>query len=178
MKRSESNEADNLSPAISVREARDRYLAENGFTIEGYSATEFVVDILGRKLKLKSPPARQRAVPFHDLHHVATGYGTDLLGEAEIGAWEVRAGLNMAFPYYILLAVAVGMVVAPRRVIRAFGRARGHRSLYRVRAIGYEQLLTMSVGELRALLGVPASGQADYPARLHKDAPRWAAAVV
>ncbi len=28
-------------------------------------------------------------IPFNDLHHVATGYGTDVLGEAEIGAWEL-----------------------------------------------------------------------------------------
>ena len=29
---------------------------------------------------------RVRAVRYHDLHHVVTGYATDWTGEAEIGA--------------------------------------------------------------------------------------------
>ena len=36
--------------------------------------------------------ARVRAVRLHDLHHVATGYATSWVGEAEIGAWEREAG--------------------------------------------------------------------------------------
>ena len=64
----------------------------------------------------------------------------------------------------------MGLLLAPRRVLAAFRRARGQRTLYR-EARSYSEVLKMSVGELRALLGVPADGAADRPSRLHPDAP-------
>jgi len=155
-----------------VLEGRDRYLAANGFTVDGYTAPTFELNFLGRKVAFKNPPARQRAVPLHDLHHVVTGYGTDFTGEAEIGAWELRAGCNTLFLYYINgMAALVGLLIAPLRTLRAFRRARSQRSLY-VDDLTYERALAMSVGELRARLGIPEGGQADRPAGIHRDAPR------
>src|SRR5262245_44151067 len=37
---------------------------------------------------------RKRVVQAHDLHHLLTGFGTDLLGEAELGAWELGTGIR------------------------------------------------------------------------------------
>ena len=44
--------------------------------------------------------SRKRAVPLHDLHHILTGYKTDWMGEAEIGAWELRAGCNSFITFF------------------------------------------------------------------------------
>jgi ubiquinone biosynthesis protein Coq4 len=93
--------------------------------------------------------ARVRAVRFHDLHHVLTEYDTSLVGEAEIGAWELVSGCKgyVAAWGLNLAAVALGLLLAPRRVLSAFRRGRHTENLY-----GYEYgdaLLNSPVGELR-----------------------------
>lgn len=143
---------------VSVLEGRDAYLAENGFSVDAYTAPTFTVDIFGKALTFPNRPSRQRVIPLHDLHHVATGYDTDLVGEAEIGAWELVAGCNTPFLVAInATAAALGMLLAPRRVIRAALAARGQRTLY-VKETPYEELLSLPVTELRERLGVPAGG--------------------
>src|ERR1700733_7268836 len=110
---------------MTVREARDRYLAQNGFTTEGYTAACFQIDLLGRTWTLRNPRTRMRVVPLHDLHHVVTGYGTDLVGESEQSAWELRSGINSLFLWvFKLSAIAIGLLLAPRRVVASFRRAR------------------------------------------------------
>jgi len=92
--------------AMSMGAARQRYFDANGF--DGAYAERWV--------KLKAGPiafyfpnaeGRRRAVKFHDLHHIATGYQTDWTGEAEISAWEIASGcgrfgwawfLNLSLP--------------------------------------------------------------------------------
>ena len=49
---------------------------------------------------------RQRAVRWHDLHHVATRFGTDNVGEGEISAWELRRGLRGLGPYVGAIVLA------------------------------------------------------------------------
>jgi hypothetical protein len=156
----------------SVASGLEQYLAENGFTVGGY--TEPFVELSAGPLTFKIPngPARQRAIPLHDLHHVATGYGTDLTGEAEIGAWELRAGCNNTFLKLINAgAVLAGLFIAPIRVWRAFRAARGARSLY-VCDVPLPELRAMTVAQLRQLVGVPTNGVADRALRhLHARAP-------
>ncbi len=74
-----------LDPDSTVREGRDAYLADNGFDMAGYTAKTFALPMFGREVHLPNPPSRQRALARHDLHHALTGYGTDYIGEAEIG---------------------------------------------------------------------------------------------
>lgn len=149
-----------LDPKNSVREARDAYLSENGFDMAGYTSPTFTLPILGRDVTFPNPPARQRAIARHDVHHALTGYGTDYAGEAEIGIWELRAGCNTAFLWFInLTAVALGLVIAPRRVLRAWRAAKGQRSLY-VDERSMDELLELPLGVLREQLGVPAEGVA------------------
>ena len=155
-------------PELRVGEARDRYLAENGFTLDGYTAPTFRIRVLGLTWTLPNWPSRRRVVPFHDLHHVVTGYGTDLVGEAETSAWELRCGgLNSFFLWCFKLgAVTLGLLLAPSRVVRSFRRARGQRNLYGDPR-PYEAILALPLDELRAGLGVPEDGLADRPSRLH-----------
>lgn len=147
-----------MSPESSVREGRDAYLTENGFDMKEYTAPTFSLPVLGMQLRFPNPPTRQRAMARHDLHHALTGYGTDYTGEAEIGAWELRAGCNTFFLYFInLAAVALGLVIAPRRILRAWRAAAGAKSLY-VDGRSVETLLELRVGELREQLGIPREG--------------------
>jgi hypothetical protein len=160
-----------LPASMPVREARDAYLARNGFSTDAYTAPRFSIDVFAITWTLPNPPARPRAVPLHDLHHVATGYGTDLIGEAETSAFELRGGIDSWFLWlFKLSAITLGLFLSPGRVIRAFRRARGCHTLY-VDDGRYEELLGLSVGELRARLGMSEYGAADREAGLQRRAP-------
>ncbi|HEY8431902.1 MAG TPA: hypothetical protein VIL20_26175 [Sandaracinaceae bacterium] len=75
-----------------VREALRRYHAENGFAGDAMTAETIQVRLFGRVAELPNPRFQRALLARHDLHHVITGYGTDLRGEAELGAWELAAG--------------------------------------------------------------------------------------
>jgi hypothetical protein len=134
---------------MTVAEARDQYLRDNGFTLAGYSDRWVTLKIGPFPLALPNTTSRRAAVPLHDLHHVATGYPTTWVGEIEIGAWELAAGCGRHWAAwgFNLGAMAVGVFRAPRRLVRAFVRGWHCRSLYD-RQFGTD-LLALSVGELR-----------------------------
>tara|TARA_B100001750_G_scaffold228646_2_gene223289 strand:+ start:743 stop:1195 length:453 start_codon:yes stop_codon:yes gene_type:complete len=137
-----------------VAEALDDFLEANGFSTDAYDSPTVPIPFGPWTIPLPSTPGRRALVRFHDLHHVATGYGADYVGEAEIGAWELRAGCDtLAAWLYNGLAVSAGLVLNPLRVWRAFRRARSMRTLYRV-GRPYEELLDLRLGELRALIGL------------------------
>ena len=143
-----------------VGEALDEFLALNGFRRDEYAATTYWVRLFGRKIRLPNPKSRRVMVPLHDLHHIATGYDTDLRSEAEIGAWELGAGCTTAMLWTInLIAAIIGIFTVPARTIRAFRAGRRRTTLYRL-GRRHEELLGLSVGELRRMLGVPAQGLA------------------
>lgn len=147
-----------LDPESTVREARDAYLEDNGFDMAAYTSKTFALPFLGREIHLPNPPSRQRVIARHDLHHALTGYGTDYIGEAEIGVWELRAGCNTPFLWFInLAAVMFGVLLSPRRIWRAWRHAAGHRSLY-LDERPIEELLAMKLGDLRAQCGLPREG--------------------
>ena len=163
--------AQRISSALGVREGRDRYLRENGFDTSMYEKDWFDLDFFGFTVTLPNPEVRKKVVALHDLHHVATGYGTDLVGEGEIGMWELTAGCTTPFLYGInLLALGGGLLLAPRRMLAAHRDARGKRTLY-VDGTPYDEILKLSVGELREKLGIPEEGLARFPAHLHDAAP-------
>jgi hypothetical protein len=145
---------------ISMREARDLYFRRNGFTADGYSAPTFTIKMLGIPFTFPSTANRRKVLPLHDFHHILTGYRNDWIGEAEIGAWELRAGCNTMVAYWLNGAAAVlGLFISPRRVWRAFHSARGQHTLYR-ETEPYASLLEMSVDSLRRKLGIPPEGLA------------------
>lgn len=164
-----------LDPDSTVREGRDAYLTANGFDMAGYTAPTFGLPVMGREIHFPNPPTRQRAMARHDLHHALTGYGTDYAGEAEIGVWELRAGCNTAFLWFInLMAVFLGVFIAPRRMIRAWKAAAGSRSLY-VDPRPVEELLAMKLGDLREEAGIPREGLVDRSYALEQEAAPLAA---
>ena len=150
-----------MSPDTRCEDALRAYMTLNGFDEAEYTAPKVMLSLGPIPIPFPNPPARQRAVPLHDLHHVATGYGSDLAGEGEIGAWELAAGCPGAFLVAInVLAVTIGMFVAPSRVLRAWRAGRASKTLY-VLGLEAREARALSVRELRARMGVPAEGLAD-----------------
>src|SRR5690349_9357412 len=86
--------ATNYEPMMSLFEARARYFADNSFGDDGgYSARWVTIFKLGPlSLGFPNTASRIAAVRYHDLHHLVTGYDTDVMGEAEIAAWELASG--------------------------------------------------------------------------------------
>jgi hypothetical protein len=158
---------------MTVREARDRYLAENGFTVDAYDDKWTEGAFLGLKILIPNTKKHRWGIMLHDLHHVVTGFGTDLAGEGEISAWEIRRGLGNLGPYVgslVLLGTITGFIVSPRRALAAWrASGRTHEALWEM-DVDYNEVLDMKVGELRALLGVPERGIAEHPRALHSRA--------
>lgn len=142
-------------PSLTLREARALYFERNGIPEDGGYAKRWVKVTRNRlPLYLLNTAPRRRAVPYHDIHHVLTGYDTSNTGESEISAWELAAGTS---PHWIslfldLAGMAIGLFIAPRRTFRAFVRGRCSRSLYAA-PLG-DDLLATSVGKLREQLGI------------------------
>ena len=138
------------------------YLNENGFTHEEYDAPSVLVSVLGLNVRVPNPPSRKISIRFHDLHHVATGFGTDLVGEAEISAWEVRRGIRVFPGVYVKCIVFslafLGLFYCPRRTLRAWRLGKRSKPLITTSPERYAELLEMSIGELRELYGVPSDG--------------------
>lgn len=142
------------APEQTMRAARARYFEVNHFGDDGGYADKWVDFKLGPlPLPFPNTAARVRAVRYHDLHHVLTGYDTDTLGEFEISAWEIAAGCKgyVAAWQLNLGGMFAGFVSAPRRTVRAFLRGRESRTLYDE---PFEALLDETVGAARARTGV------------------------
>src|SRR5438552_3344172 len=106
-------------------------------------------------------PSRVEAARLHDLHHIVAGYETDWPGEGEIAAWEIASGCARYHAAWILNlgAFGAGLVIAPKRLFRAFLRGRyAKTNLYKT---GFDEsrLDEVTVGMLRDQLGlrVPVS---------------------
>lgn len=162
-----------LPMSLTVRQARDAYLSENGFTLQAYQDAWTKASLFGVRFSVPNTRRHRWAIMMHDLHHVATGYGTDLPGEAEISAWELRRGVRRLGWYVggiVTSLAALGLVIAPRRTLAAFRAGTMGPSLFALDDAS--ALLDLTVGELRQKLGLPEAGVATLPRRLHPDAPR------
>lgn len=138
-----------------MHSARARYYEVNGFGPDGGDSLDWVpLDIFGLTIKIPNTEGRRRAVRIHDLHHIVTGYQTDLVGESEIAAWELASGCLRwpAATVLNLFALGIGVALSPRRMVRAWARGRQTDNLYR--EDGVEHLLPREVDEVRASLGL------------------------
>lgn len=137
-------------PSLSLRAARKLYFAVNKFGDNGGYDDAWVDFKLGPiPFPFPNTAGRLRAVKVHDLHHILTGYDTDLIGEFEISAWEIGAGCKDFYAAWALNlgGMTGGLLFSPRRIIRAFARGLASRSLY---GLPLEELLEMSVGQARS----------------------------
>ena len=133
-----------------MREALQRYFEENRFGADGGYAAPFVdVKVGPVVIHMPNTEQRKRAVRFHDLHHIITGYRTDLPGELEISGWEIGGHCRGFAAAWVLnlFGMLAGLFVNPRDVFRAFVRGLRSSTLYHLE---YEPLLNRSVDEVRA----------------------------
>jgi hypothetical protein len=148
--------ATNYEPMMSVHEARARYFADNAFGDDGgYHDRWVTLYKLGPiRLGIPNTAGRVAAVRYHDLHHLATGYDTDILGEAEIAAWELASGCTRFPAAWVLnsLALPVGVLRNSKRMQWAFARGCRTRNLYSEPFA--DSLLTERLGALRERLGM------------------------
>ncbi|HEX8559949.1 MAG TPA: hypothetical protein VF668_17765 [Pyrinomonadaceae bacterium] len=166
-----------FAPGLTLGEARSRMFALSGFAPDGGYGDEWVWLRLWRiPFAFPNTSGRRRAVRFHDLHHVLTGYRTTWRGEFEIAAWEVAAGgVKRYWEGWLLdlLGFACGLAVCPRGVYRAFARGRRSRNLYSEE--WDDSILARRVGDERRRLGLDGAGA--RPSRRDRAAfAFWAAA--
>ena len=141
-------------PRLTLREAREQYFAAAGLGAGGYDQKWVPLAMGPLRFAIPNTAGRVRAVRYHDLHHVVTGYGTDWTGEGEIGAWEVASGCRDLVAAWLLnlYAMQLALWFAPAAVWRAFVRGRHSRNLYG--EPWSEALLAESVGAMRGRLAL------------------------
>lgn len=147
--------ATTYDPDLTLREARTRYFIDNDFGEQGnYDARWVKVSLGPIPFAFPNSAARVRAVRYHDLHHVLTGYATTLRGETEIGAWELASGCGSMVAAWVLnmLAMTIGLVAHREVLFAAFVRGRHSRNLYG-RCFD-DELLGRPLGEQRERLGL------------------------
>ena len=141
-----------------LRDVRAEYFKRNGLGADGGYSADWVRFRLGPiTVPMPNTNARRRALPPHDLHHIATGYDTSWKGEAEIAAWELASGCGPYVAAWTLnfSAFVIGLFIAPRRTWRAFRRGRASKSLYA--EPWDERWLDSSLGALRQRLQIGRS---------------------
>jgi hypothetical protein len=138
-----------------VKEAREQYFKRSGFDETSYSTNWVRFGIGPLAFYIPNLPARKRAAPLHDLHHIATGYDTTWAGEAEVSAWELASGgcgRHTIAWLFVLSGALLGCFISPRRVVRAWNRGTGSRNLFD-REFS-EEILSQTVGSLRSQLQI------------------------
>jgi hypothetical protein len=155
------NQTEMTSPNSSklIKEALGSFYRKHDFSEDGGKNEKIVKIKLGKwYFILPNTQGRKRALLFHDIHHVVTGYSVKFKGEAEIGAWEIGSKCKGYFTAFFLdfMAFTVGLFIYPRSVYRAFMRGRHSINLYH-NMIEKEALLNMSIKEARTLLKLDIS---------------------
>lgn len=98
---------------------------------------------------------------WHDLHHLVLGYRTDLVGEMEISAFELRTGPRTPMVWFLCVAgVLTGLLWAPRRIVAAWRRGAGQRNLYGS-GLDYRKVLGWTMDELVAWMEAGSVSRAD-----------------
>ena len=142
--------------STTVAEALARHYAEHGLPSDGGESERwFHMRIGPLVLPLPNPPARRRVVLYHDVNHILTGYNTVFSeGEMAIAGYELGSGCG---PFWIawlinLGAFALGLVVCPQPMFKAFLRGRRAASVYRCEDTTL--LREMAVTDLSTILGI------------------------
>lgn len=144
-----------FSDRLTVGEALDLYFARSGFGRETYTSRWVRLPVGPFALYLPNLKPRRDVVPLHDVNHVVAEYATNWTGEFEITGYELGKGLGRYwFGWLIdLQGIWLGLVLHPLRTMRAFARGRRSGNLYRTFR-NDDRLLAMTVGEVRAAVGV------------------------
>ena len=142
-----------------VKEALSRFLVEQKVANQGeggddvYAEKWFYATIRGVRVPFFPRAGFRQGLPAHDTHHMLNGYATSWVGECETAAWELASGgCGLHIMYWIdrLFFIAIALVSAPMRSVRAWRRGWGQRNLYRLHP---DELLSMNLAEVRRYIG-------------------------
>jgi hypothetical protein len=160
-----------LPAGWTVARGLEEYLAENGFDRALYDAPRTPASLLGVRFSVPNGPQHRWAIMRHDIHHVLTGYGTDIIGESEVSAWEMASGLPNIGLYTTGLVSGLALLGYTRFPARTFAARRAARgeTLYHDR-VSYEAAMATRIGALRGRFGIPERGIAGARG-LHARAP-------
>ena len=98
--------------------------------------------------------ARRKAVPWHDIHHLVTGYSAGtFIGECEISAWEIASGCRKYWAAFLIdtSGVYLGFFISPRKILQAYARGRRTTNFYHD-MLSLEEVMKMPVNELKKIL--------------------------
>jgi ubiquinone biosynthesis protein COQ4 len=89
----------------------------------------------------------------HELEHVVTGYGRDVLGEMALRAFDLGQRMGLGAVVLVALGLLESDPVGRRSILEAFRRGR---SAAWLPATDWESLLELPLVDVRALLGMGA----------------------
>lgn len=151
---------------MSLLEARTLFFRRGDLGADGgYSSRWVRVEAKPFPFYFPNSRGRVAAARLHDLHHIAAEYKTDWPGEVEISGWEIGSGCRRFYAAWILDlgGWAVGLVLAPSRLFKAFLRGRNAKTnLYKI-GFREERLAETTVGTLRDRLGLRTPPPAAAP---------------
>jgi hypothetical protein len=143
--------------SLTIREALQKFYAAHDLPPDGGAGRPyFIVRIGPLKFPLPNPGMRKRAVLYHDIHHVVTGYDTVFSrGEMIIAGYEIAAGCGPFLAAWIinLWMFALGLLITPRPMLHAFIRGRRCASLYRHES-KREDFMDLTISQMACRLGL------------------------
>ena len=137
-----------------VQQAMEDYFEHHHLGKDGGLHKKWAKIKVGRfHFPIPNTKARQKALVFHDIHHIVTGYDGNWSGEVSISAWEIASGCGKYYAAWLLdlWAMAVGIFLFPKFSFRGFIRGRRSKNLYH-ETFSREDALQMQIGELRKKL--------------------------
>lgn len=136
----------------SVGDALRDFRDSNGLSHDESDARWWIVRADLALLPLPNFAWRRRAIDAHDVHHLLTGYPCTVQGELLIAAWEWGAGRYPHWGATLFCGplVLAGLIFMPRRILAAWRRGRGSRSLYRHTDL--DRLADLPLAEARLLV--------------------------
>jgi hypothetical protein len=107
---------------------------------------------------------RRKAVLRHDIHHLLTGYKSELLGEFEIAAWEIGSGCMNYFAAYLLNSggLLAGLLIYPIPTFKAFLLGCRTINLYQLH-IEEKTLKNSTIDELKKRIGLDPKPNVNNP---------------
>lgn len=149
-----------LEKQQTVGEALEAYFEAYGLGKDGGLSKSWAKVKVGKfYFPIPNPDARKRALVFHDIHHLVTGYSAEWKGEFSVAAWEIASGCTDFVVAWILdLGVmALGIWIYPKTVFNSFVRGLRSKNLYHY-LLTLEEARSKTIPELRAFLDITETG--------------------
>lgn len=109
---------------MNVEHALTDFYNQHGYGLEGGINKKWDMIKFGPlALPLPNLESRRKNIYLHDINHLVTGYDVSWAGESSIASWQIATGGwgRLYFLWLISLqAMAVGVMLYPRRSYRAF----------------------------------------------------------